>query len=205
MSESSGTGVPVEISWWRRHLRENPALILTVTYLVLTVIGAIYNWRLCRRFGINILDLADGADFLMFAVRDVVVVLWAAFAIGLFVATYACFAHLKAAPPKQRTALMRFVERRVKQSDLRPTAVICVLWAAFFVYFYLDRYAATVAGGIKHGSERACEVVLADDANGPPQAVQLVTTTSRFVIVYRPDEKATLVIPTESIVRLVFR
>jgi hypothetical protein len=205
MSESSGTGVRAERAWWRRHLSENPALILTVTYLVLTVIGAIYNWRLCRRFGINILDLADGADFLMFAVRDVVVVLWAALAIGLFVATYAFFAHLRSAPPKQRTALMRFVERRVKRTDLRPTAVICVLWAAFFVYFYLDRYAATVAGSIKHGSGHACEVVLAADPTGQPQSAQLVTTTSRFVVLYRPDEKATLVIPTESIGRLVFR
>lgn len=205
MSDERGNGAPAELSWWRRHLRENPALILTAAYLVLTVIGAIYNWRLCHRFGINILDLADGADFLMFAVRDVVVVLWAAFAIGIFAATYAFFAHLKAAPPKPRTAVMRFVEGRLKRGDMRPTAVICVLWAAFFVYFYLDRYAAVVAGSIKHGSGHACEVVLVDDAKGVPQAAQLVTTTSRFVVVYRPDEKTTQVIPNESIVRLVFR
>jgi hypothetical protein len=205
MSEPSGPGVPAEPAWWRRHLSENPALILTVTYLFLTVIGAIYNWRLCHRFGINILDLADGADFLMFAVRDVVVVLWAAFAIGLFVATYALLAHFKSRPPKQRTGLMHGIERRLKQTDLRPAAVICILWAAFFVYVYLDRYAGTVAGNIKHGSGHACEYVLADDPKGLPQSAQLVTTTSRFVVVYRLDEKATQVIPLESIIRLVFR
>lgn len=205
MSDERGNETPAEPSWWRRHLRENPALILSVTYLLLTVIGAVYNWLLCRRFGINILDLADGADFLMFAVRDVVVVLWAAFAIGIFAATYGLLAHLKAAPPKARTAVMRFLEGRLKRTDLRPTAVICVLWAVFFVYFYLDRYAAVVAGGITRGSGHACEVVLVDDAKGQPQSAQLVTTTGRFVVLYRPDEKATLVIPTESIVRLVFR
>lgn len=141
----------------------------------------------------------------MFAVRDVVVVLWAALAMGLFVATYAFLAHLKSAPPKKRTALMAVVERRLKQTDLRPAAVACVIWAAFFVYVYLDRYAGIVAGAIKHGSGRSCEYVLVDDPQGQPRAAQLVTTTSRFVVIYRPDEKATEVIPTESIVRLVFR
>ncbi|HNX49773.1 MAG TPA: hypothetical protein PKL08_06400 [Thermoanaerobaculaceae bacterium] len=205
MNESSGAGVAAEAAWWRRHLRENPALILTVTYLLLTVIGAIYNWRLCHRFGINILELADGADFLMFAVRDVVVVLWATFAIALFVGTYALLAHLKSAPPMERTALMRAIDRQLKKTDLRPTAVICVVWAVFFVYIYLDRYAGLVARNIKRGSGRACEYVLADDPKGPPQAAQLVTTTSRFVVLYRPDDKATQVIPTEGVVRLVFR
>lgn len=205
MSEPSGTGASTDATWWRRHLRENPALLLTVTYLLLTIIGAIYNWRLCHRFGINILELADGADFLMFAVRDAVVVLWATFTIVLFVGTYALLAHLKSAPPKERPALMRMIDRRLKKTDLRPTAVICVIWAAFFVYVYLDRYAGVVARDIRCGSGHACGYVLVDDPKGSPQAAQLVTTTSRFVVIYRPDEKATQVIPTENLVRLVFR
>jgi len=44
-----------------------------------------------------------------------------------------------------------------------------------------------------------------DDSKAPPVVAQLVTTTSRFVVVYRVDEKATQVIPTQSLARLVFR
>jgi len=194
-----------EPTWWRRHLRENPALILTVAYLVLTVIGAIYNWRLCRRFGINILDLADGADFLMFAVRDFAVVAWAGFAIGIFAGLYALIAHLKAAPPKKRNVLMRTIEQQAKRSSPRVPAVVCTFWAAFWVFYYLDQYARTVAGAIKSGAGHACEYVLVDDSKAPPVVAQLVTTTSRFVVVYRVDEKATQVIPTQSLARLVFR
>lgn len=205
MAEENASAAAPEPAWWRRQLRENPGLILTAAYLLLTVVGAVYNWRLCRRFGINILDLADGTDFLMFAVRDFAVVAWAAFAIGLFAGMYALIAHLKAAPPKQRNVLMRVFERQVKRSSLRVQAVVCTLWAAFFVFYYLDQYARNVAGAIKSGAGHACEYVLAGDPQGVPRAAQLVTTTSRFVVVFSPQEKVTEVIPTESISRLVFR
>lgn len=205
MPEETASPEAHEPAWWRRHLRENPALILTAAYLLLTVVGAIYNWRLCKRFGVNILDLADGVDFLMFAVRDFAVVAWAAFAICLFAGMYALIAHLKAAPPTKRNILMQAFERQVKRSSLRAQAVVCTLWAVFFVFYYLDQYARAVAGAIKSGTGHACEYVLADDAKANPVAAQLVTTTSRFVVVYRVDEKATQVIPNESLVRLVFR
>lgn len=205
MAEENTSPEAHEPAWWRRQLRENPALILTVAYLVLTAVGAIYNWRLCKRFGVNILDLADAADFLMFAVRDFAVVAWAAFAICLFAGMYALIAHLKTAPPTKRNVLMRAFERQVKRSSLRVQAVVCTLWAAFFVFYYLDQYARTVAGAIKSSAGHACEYVLAGDPQAVPQAGQLVTTTSRFVVLWAPADKTTQVIPTESVSRLVFR
>ena len=204
MTESNEAVAPPVPPWWRHYLREHPALLLSVGYLFLTLVGAIYNWRLCSRFGVNILDLADGADFLMFAVRDLAVVLWALFAVLVYAGTYALMARLLSKPEKERTRLMRIVYRNNKGTDLRGVAVACTLWAVFFVYYFLNVYAGNVALGIKAGKGRACEYALSEEPKAALQSAQLVTTTSRFVVLYRPDEKTTQVIPLESVSRLVF-
>jgi hypothetical protein len=47
--------------------------------------------------------------------------------------------------------------------------------------------------------------VLSGNPRATPQAAQLVTITTRFVVLRLPEEKTTLVIPRESVNRLVFR
>jgi hypothetical protein len=206
MSETGVAEAPGARPLWRRHLEENPALALTVVYLFLTVVGAVYNWRLCSRFGVNILDLADGVDFLMFAVRDVTVVAWAVFPVALFAWVFALLRQAAATPVGERKGLVRLVGRVVrKEIDLRGTAAVCILASAIYIVYFLDQYAAVVARGIKSGHGRACEVLTAADAGALPRTAQLVTTTSRFFVLYLMDEKTTQVIPVDGLVRVVFR
>ncbi len=186
-------------------LRDNPALVLTAAYLALTIIGAIYNWQLCRQFGINIMEIADASDFLMFAVRDFAVVAFAALTVGPYVGMYAFFAHLKKAPPRKRNALMRRCEQWAKQVPLRAFALMFVAFGVYIVPKTLSDYARRIAGGIEHGQGPACEYVLSGNPQATPQAAQLVTITTRFVVLRLPEEKTTLVIPRESVNRLVFR
>jgi hypothetical protein len=195
MTQSNEAGVPSGSPWWRHYLREHPALILSGSYLFLTVVGAIYNWRLCSRFGINLLDLADGGDFLLYAVRDLAVVGWALFAILLCAGCYAWTIRLRSAPPKQRNA---------KESDPRQIAALWIVFAAVFLFVYLNQWAGIKARSIRAGEGRACQYALADEPKAALQSAQLVTTTSRFVVVYRTDDKTTEVIPLESLSRLVF-
>ena len=201
MSETSGGVASVPEPWWRRSLKENPGLFLTLSYLFLTGVGAFYNWRLCARFGIGILDLADASDFLMFAVRDLMVVFFASFPIVLFAAVFAWLARVAATPVEKRRGPARLLRAK---PDVRGTAVVCVVAATVYVFYFLNRYSGVVAFRIRAGHGKACAYVISGDANAVPRSAQLVTTTTRFVVVYHPDDRTTQVIPVENLSRLVF-
>lgn len=198
MDESEGTA---PASGWRL-LRQNPGLLLTVAYLFLTAIGAFYDWRLCSRFGVGVFDLADASDFLMFAVRDLMVLFFALFPVVLFVSVFAWFARAAKVPKAERRGLARFLFK--EKPDVRGSAVVCVVAAVFYVLYFLNGYSATVAKEIRAGKGRRIAYVLADDPGATPRTAQLVTTTARWVVVYRADNGTTQAIPTESLSRLVF-
>ena len=206
MSEPSVVVGSTPTPWWRRYLQEDPGVVLTVLYLFLTLVGAIYNWRLCARFGVNILDLADVTDFLMFAVRDAFVVFLAFFPVVLFLVVYAFFARVATTPLDRRRGLVRLLGRKIKtRRDLLGIAAICLIAPLVYIPMFMNNYSATVAREIKAGRGRACEYVLAGDGSASPRHAQLITTTSRFVVVYRLDDRTTEVITVENLSRLAFK
>ena len=50
---------------FQRLFREHPALLLTVCYFLITLIGVIYSYFFYQEFGINIVKFADLSDFLL--------------------------------------------------------------------------------------------------------------------------------------------
>jgi hypothetical protein len=50
--------------------REHPAILGSITYVLVTAIGIIYSGILYQRFGINIFDFADMNDLLLAAFKD---------------------------------------------------------------------------------------------------------------------------------------
>ena len=197
---SENEGAATESGW--RLARRNPGFVLTVTYLFLTAIGAFYDWRLCARFGVGVFDLADASDFLMFAVRDLMVLFFALFPPVLFSLVFAWFVRAARVPKAERRGLARLLFK--EQPDVRGSAVVCIVAALFYVLYFLNGYSATVAKEIRAGKGRSVAYVLAGDAAGAPRSAQLVTTTARWVVLYLPDDRTTLVVPTESVSRLVF-
>ncbi len=53
-----------------RLLRDHPALIFTIGYAVVSLVGMMFSWSLFRRFGVNVFDYAEVTDFLMAALRE---------------------------------------------------------------------------------------------------------------------------------------
>lgn len=198
LSENEGAAPE---SGWRLACR-NPGFVLTVAYLFLTAIGAFYDWRLCSRFGVGVFDLADASDFLMFAVRDLMVLFFALFPVVLFVSVFAWFARVAKVPKAERRGLARLLFK--EKPDVRGSAVVCVVAALFYVLYFLNGYSATVAKEIRAGKGRSVAYVLAADATATPRPAQLVTTTARWIVLYRTDDRTTLVVPTENVSRLVF-
>jgi hypothetical protein len=54
----------------KKFLGNHPTLVLTLLYLYVTAIGIIYSAILYGRFGINIFDYAETADFLLAAFKN---------------------------------------------------------------------------------------------------------------------------------------
>lgn len=62
-------------------LVRHPALVLTVGYLMISLLGLSFEWTLFRQFGINFFYFAEVTDFLMGAFREPVTFLLSAIAL----------------------------------------------------------------------------------------------------------------------------
>ena|SRR5215204_563364 len=63
---------------------DNPTLVLTLLYLYVTGIGMLYSALLYRRFGINIFDYSEIADFLLAAFKNPIALLVVVVQVALF-------------------------------------------------------------------------------------------------------------------------
>jgi hypothetical protein len=51
-------------------IRDHPSLLLTLVYLLVSAIGAIYSYFFYREFGISIVKYVDLSDFLLASIQE---------------------------------------------------------------------------------------------------------------------------------------
>jgi hypothetical protein len=65
---------------------DHPTLAVTAAYVYLTAVGIVYSVALYSKFGINILDYSEIADFVLGAFKNL-----SAFLLGVFQAVFGIF------------------------------------------------------------------------------------------------------------------
>jgi len=101
-------------------LSNNPTLVLTLLYLYVTAIGLIYSAALYGKFGINIFDYSEIADFLLAAFKNPVSLIAAGVlvAMGIALATYAAISQ-----PRTLRAIEERGRRMMKEYQAAYEAV----------------------------------------------------------------------------------
>ena len=185
---------------WLTRLGENPGALLTLAYLLVSLLGLCFSWALLREFNINVFSFADVTDFLMAAFREPMTFLLAVSALGVglllhFIAGWE----------------IRWLERRGPRSavgrnflaferTMRRYGVYTVSGFLGYTGLFILLFAHGEAGAIREGDGERVVVQVADDPTPVPGL--LLGATSRFVFVYRPELGQAEAIPQENILRI---
>lgn len=187
-------------------LRNNPGLVFSALYLLLSVIGLLYQFLFFRRFQLNVLEFSDATDFLMVVVRDPLTVAMAS--LGLFFYMGYIWVWLRIARwcyrrwPKLRQGGDKLIESREKARKMVPGAQVMFI-ATYAVLFSL-LYSVWQSNRARAGEFPQVTVQLASGAVASPTpfTATLLGTTSRFLFFYRPETKRAEAVPVEAIAQL---
>jgi len=181
-----------------RIFAEQPGLVLTAGYLVLTALGLGYQFAYFREFRVNILDYAEVSDFLLAALREPAVLLLALAPLPLLWALSNSSRYLGRISPR--------FDNYVKSADTaRARAIVHPLFVAIYFLLFALLYAEWKAGFIKRGVGNRVAITLQTTPVGgmPAGPAILLGKTSEFIFLYYRSERRTHVIPIDNLARLV--
>lgn len=187
-------------------LRDNPGLVLSALYLLLSAVGLLYQFLFFRRFQLNVLEFSDAADFLMVVVREPLTVAMAS--MGWFFYWGYMWSSLHAAGwflkrwPRWRKDPAKLAASREKARKMVPTAQLMFMatYAVLFTLLYSDWQARRA----RAGDFPRVTVQFKNDAvaQAAPFEATLLGTTSRFVFIYRAETKRAEALPFDAIAQL---
>jgi len=205
------TGSPNAGSWseavdktarhpWFHRLIENPGVLFSLGYLLVSLLGLAFSWALLRKFGLNVFSFADVTDFLMAAFREPMTFVLAISALGIGVLMHV-IAGWEIRWLERRGARSGFARRVLSFERLMKrygiyTAGGFLLYSVVFILVYANHQAGQIRDGV---GER---VVIQSGDDAAPVPGLLLGATSRFVFFYRPDTGQAEAIPQENILRI---
>lgn len=183
---------------------EHTGAWVTAGYVVLSLLGLLHEVMVLRRFGINFVEYAQLADFLLAAIRDPFVVL-ASVIPGAVV--YYFYVWLGRWTSSRNPA--KFLEARRKNprmSDPRLMAGLQLLTGVVWATSFQMIYAKVVSGRIQRG-EGARVAISVSNAGVPARpfptdSALIIAVTSGYVFAYFPTHFETRVIPTDNVAYL---
>lgn len=198
-----------------RLLRREPALAITLGYLLLVMGGIFYNVHFFGKFGIPVLTLSQVSDFLIAGIQQPIAILLVLSTLplcwlfdlanrGAVRRRYRTLERLRATPAPngwQRVQLWR-LEWRERQLWIMPLSylAVVVLYGWTFVRFYAEYRVGRVRGG----DAAQVRVWLGGDALRPDGAASwtYLGAVANYVFVYDPASDRSVILPVENIDRV---
>lgn len=196
------TGILPIPEWLRRLGETNPALVFTIAYLAVSVVGVMFSWEYFRQFHINYFAFAEIGDVLLAVMREPMSLVAAAIGVSIIYLMYRYGAwemHKLSARPNPGRLLQGYIalNRRWLASPWLMLVLI-LLYMLLFVGLWADYRAGLVRDG--YGTQIV--VTIADTAT--PVTYVLIGSSGRFVFLYDRENATTVVVPHEAIGSLEF-
>ncbi len=177
---------------------------VTVTYLVLSLLGMIHEAMILARFGLNYIEFAAPSDFLLATVRDPLVILASFVPAAIIFAglQYLDRRSLKKNPTKYFSYRRRNAVLGNPQFKFGLQLTVAFLWAISFQLQYANR----VSAGIRRGAGTKVALSLSNAGIParpfPADSALLLSVTSNYVFLYFPAQFETRVIPAGNVAYL---
>lgn len=174
--------------------KENPTMILTLCYVLITAIGTGYSFYFYREFDINIIKFADLSDFLLAAILEPRSLLMFGFAVLLLLVAYWSDMLMR----RRFKWYQNFVQNRLKAKYTDPIVLMIVVLSCTVVL--MQDLAEKNAAKIKSQSQDSYQVMYAENGvDNTVKSLELLGSTSRFVYFYDHKSKQSVVISPENV------
>jgi len=177
-------------------------MALTLGYVLLSVVGVVFETLLLRAFGTDFLTYAEPEDFLMAGLRHPVV-------LGFVVLSVCCMGVGLCIVMIARRASKRYDEWKTKGENIPVRKWIrrCGMVGGALYYFYMFTaiYARHEAEGVRRGEETPCRLTFVQgitSAETGPLEGYVVATTGRYLFFYDRAGASMQVIPTAAVRQL---
>jgi hypothetical protein len=185
----------------RRLMDDHPALLLTAGYLILTIVGLIYEFWLFLSFRINIVDWAETTDFLLAAVRTPLVIVLSLVPLPLAIALDRFGKRLRARYPRYRA----YQEKQERLLGVKPHHRVFYSGAFVFTYavLFTQLYAFRVSKQIRAGKGKIVRVQPVGSPEGSAIQGVLIGTTSKYLFLWDTNRTMTRILPVENVAQVL--
>ena len=174
--------------------KDNPTMILTLCYVLITVIGTGYSFFFYREFDINIIKLADLSDFLLAAILEPLSLILFLFTILLMLLSYWLDLQFR----KWISFYKRFTEKGLMSKYSDPIMMIIVV--VIITVILMRDLAIGNADEIKKDGKDSYEVSFTEnDSEVTIKKLELLGSTSRFVYFFDRINQQSVVISPENL------
>ena len=157
------------------YLTANPTFLLTTLYLCISGLGLVYEYVLFGKFGINVLDYSEAADFFLAAFKRPEAFLSSIAIVGslIFYRVVANFAR------RQRNVALRIILLFISWPGLFRREILAPLGAIYFVFVYVS-LAEIEARSLVFSSDTIATI---GSRFGAPQKARIIPigATERFI------------------------
>lgn len=176
--------------------REHPGLLLTASYLLLIIVGLIYEVWLFQRFRVNVLYYAEATDFLLVPFREPLVMLVTIAPIPLYILFVRVANWIGTRLPLVGSRYRAMLARSRGWQGMAGSVLAVFLWAIAFS----ANYAKYVERSIREGRRKDLTVEVTSGARivGP-----LIGTTNQFVFIFDRAARQTHIVQAENVARII--
>lgn len=184
----------------------HPAMLLTLSYFVISFIGLGFSWSFFSHFNIDYFEYAEIGDFLLAAFREPVTFMFllSATVVGLAVFFFQVLVQAFYRRFAQRwkfVAWLQRIEMKMNPWGVLPSIMaLVVVYAAIFIFIYADDKANEIMDGagdqaVVHLADPIADGILRDEGI-------MLGNTLRTVFLYNPEQRQVRIIPLEAIVAI---
>jgi len=174
-------------NWAVASLRNHPALLVSIVYVVASTIGMLYSWDYLRFFGINVFNYAQIGDFLLASLKEPFT--WLIVIVSVILVAVDNAMSRKVEKTSHRRFLRWYGSGRYRLVNYVTAIVLIVV--------FIHGYALMQRNKVIDGESRVVSVQLSESM--VTSEVVLLGTTGTFVFLYDPLLKEVRIHPHESI------
>lgn len=186
--------------------RQHPGLVISLSYVLLTVCGIFYSWSFYKEFDVAILKLANISDLLTAGVSEPAAILMFLGGFVVAIATeymsyhsHRLYQKWKSKPNGiLRSSILIIFRTPTKNSHLMAILIIVFI---LYAHLFVSKYAEWQSRQIKQGV--GDRIIISSEAlEGIEQEMLLLGSTTNFVLGYSLSKGEVSIIPVENISKM---
>lgn len=185
------------------YLREHPGMVLSISYVLLTLCGILYSVSFYNQFDLDILKLADVSDLLITGLSEPAALLMftGAMIVAIFVDLVFGFTHkIQSEWLKKPKSIKRGIVLALAYTPKKSEHVMLMIVGIFILYSYIfvSSFAEKHSQQVKRGL--GDKVLVNSETLGiKDKSMTLLGSTARYLLLYNHIDSEVTVAPIENI------